>query len=854
MKRITILLSLTLLPALLFSQVLGDHASTYAVVIGISNYQDPLIPDLKYAHKDAEAFANWLLSPAGGSIPPENILLHTNEKATNAQMILSLDWLIDNSKAGDRAFIYFSGHGDVERVTKFNNGYLLGYDSPPAVYGAGAFAVNYFKDIISSLSENDVQVILISDACRAGKLAGSSVKGAQVTARRLAQQFANEIKILSCQPDEYSLEGEQWGGGRGCFSYHLENALYGFADQNKDTQVNLMELGRYLQDYVSKEVAPDSQIPIVQGPPKEKITSVEEALLVERKEAIEKNIPVFAKVESKGLEEMVLTKVDSNLQQLYSLFLAAIDSNQLMQPVGRSANDYYEQLMLNAPMEELHGIIKRKFVVALLDEGQQIINKFLETDPQIRNELGTNKIDFQLISIQFDRASEILGDQHYYFNRLKANKLYFDFLGEESFDKGKEILMEGLKLDSTLALFYYHLAYYFYGKPISFKYAEKALKYAPNWALAYYLLGLLEENGGNLKQSNKFYKKAVKINPLFLTPYYQMAQNFEILGNVDSATHWRAIQIDKFYEKLEKNPSQVYYFDYNAAGRTLLDSKNYELAKELLLKANDLTKNNYSSILNNLKSVYVNLMEFENAIGVCQIQIDKGELKEYNYAMKGRIYFNFLDDNEKAKESFAQVGHGGNYRSQRCKLEYLFQQKNYKELVRFGNSFLDHGYETPENLFLIAEAYHFSDSTLKASEYYQRLEDNFSLDLIRRNSYVPFYYYLAVLNHRRGNLDEYASILEKAKTMLKGDPWLHFNLARIYVTTEQSNMALQELNHAIKLGWQPNNLIWLEGTLCDPILNPIRETEEFKTLVKKHFPEYYDIATKVPGKNIRNKE
>ncbi|MBK9017573.1 MAG: hypothetical protein IPM82_27970, partial [Saprospiraceae bacterium] len=30
---------------------------------------------------------------------------------------------------------------------------------------------------------------------------------------------ANEVKILSCQPSRFSLEGEQWGGGRGnCFS------------------------------------------------------------------------------------------------------------------------------------------------------------------------------------------------------------------------------------------------------------------------------------------------------------------------------------------------------------------------------------------------------------------------------------------------------------------------------------------------------------------------------------------------------------------------------------------------------------------------------------------------------------
>ena len=40
---------------------------TYAVVIGISDYQDKDIPDLRFADKDAEAFANFLRSPAGGA-------------------------------------------------------------------------------------------------------------------------------------------------------------------------------------------------------------------------------------------------------------------------------------------------------------------------------------------------------------------------------------------------------------------------------------------------------------------------------------------------------------------------------------------------------------------------------------------------------------------------------------------------------------------------------------------------------------------------------------------------------------------------------------------------------------------
>ncbi|MBP6185223.1 MAG: hypothetical protein KA479_09805, partial [Saprospiraceae bacterium] len=55
---------------------------TWAVVVGISDYQDKDIPDLRFAHKDAEAFALWLQSPAGGSLDGDQLQVLINDKAT----------------------------------------------------------------------------------------------------------------------------------------------------------------------------------------------------------------------------------------------------------------------------------------------------------------------------------------------------------------------------------------------------------------------------------------------------------------------------------------------------------------------------------------------------------------------------------------------------------------------------------------------------------------------------------------------------------------------------------------------------------------------------------------------------
>ncbi|MBK7305034.1 MAG: caspase family protein [Saprospiraceae bacterium] len=111
----------------------------YAVVVGISDCQDKDIPDLRYADKDAEAFANFLRSPAGWALDGDHLKVLTNKDATMGQFAAALDWLWEVSKEGDLAIIYFSGHGDVEKKSITQPGYLLCWDAPSRVYGWWCF-------------------------------------------------------------------------------------------------------------------------------------------------------------------------------------------------------------------------------------------------------------------------------------------------------------------------------------------------------------------------------------------------------------------------------------------------------------------------------------------------------------------------------------------------------------------------------------------------------------------------------------------------------------------------------------------------------------------------------------------
>ena len=228
--------------------------NTYAIVIGISGYQDAAIPRLSYADKDATLFAGWLQSNAGGSVPQYNIKLFTNEGATISAIYTALDWVKEKATTGDIIYIYFSGHGDVETKDNNSQGYLLAWNSPPNNYRNNALSVtdlNNTADILTT--KNKAKIILITDACHSGKMAGDFYKGKEFTSKNLQLVLNNQVRLASCKEDEEAAEGTEWGGGRGVFSYYLLKGLQGEAENND--VVKLENLQHYLDSCFAADAA-----------------------------------------------------------------------------------------------------------------------------------------------------------------------------------------------------------------------------------------------------------------------------------------------------------------------------------------------------------------------------------------------------------------------------------------------------------------------------------------------------------------------------------------------------------------------------------------------------------------------
>ena len=423
------LLLLTLLPFSLSAQTRSavpaptknatpeTQNSTRAVVVGISEYQHKSIPDLQFADRDAKAFADWLASEAGGRVPADSIIVLLNNDATAGKVISALDGLAESPEEGGLVFIYFSGHGDIEKVTTRQNGYLLCHDAPATTYPAGGcLPLAYLQDIVSTISEKKGRVVLVTDACHAGKLAGSTINGTQTTNAALARQFANEVKIMSCQASELALEGEQWGAGRGLFSFHLVDGLTGLADMDTNRTVTLREIGRYLEDHVTAEAAPHPQTPVVLGERSFPLAQVDAALL---KSLPKPDNQSFTKTEMRGL----FSGADS---VLYHAFESALIRRDFFEPAGNCAEFFYQKLLQSQALRPMQGLVRRNYAAALMDEIQQAINALLDNDPYEANTWQYNPEKYSRYPDYLQRTIELLGEKHYMYASLMSKKHYFE--------------------------------------------------------------------------------------------------------------------------------------------------------------------------------------------------------------------------------------------------------------------------------------------------------------------------------------------------------------------------------------------------------------------------------------------
>ena len=251
-KRRAIVISALVLQCI-FCTYAAFAATTYAVVVGISNYQkfQPNSGDLRYASRDAQLFYNYLTKATNEPVPREQVILLTNEMATKVNILAAME-IFSKARPEDRVIFYFSGHG--------NSGVFLPYES------SGYKPVLTHKEVKQRFRESRSELKLcIADACKSGTIEIQNFPAAEGIHQT---SNANVIVFLSSLANQLSAEYTKLG--QGVFTFYLLKALNGEADVNQDKQISALELYKYVSLKVraySRKNSPEQpeQIPTMYG-------------------------------------------------------------------------------------------------------------------------------------------------------------------------------------------------------------------------------------------------------------------------------------------------------------------------------------------------------------------------------------------------------------------------------------------------------------------------------------------------------------------------------------------------------------------------------------------------------------
>lgn len=222
----------------------------WALVIGVATYVDPAIQPLPFCIEDTRLLSEALQdagyevlrladdAPEARHIPTRNNLL------ANTQRLLADSRIAED----DLVLIYFSGHG----FATADGAYLAAQDTYESLAAITGVKVSWLRDLLKACRAN--KKLLILDACHSGLGKGGEK---DLAAERIneAAQGAGFVTLASCRGNEKSWPLRGVSGlpdnERSAFTHFLVQALRGACDRDRDGEIGLSELNRYVYEQVT---------------------------------------------------------------------------------------------------------------------------------------------------------------------------------------------------------------------------------------------------------------------------------------------------------------------------------------------------------------------------------------------------------------------------------------------------------------------------------------------------------------------------------------------------------------------------------------------------------------------------
>jgi tetratricopeptide (TPR) repeat protein len=814
----------------------------YALIVGISKYENREIRDLHFAGDDAKLFYTYLLAAYPNQAKPGNIHLLVDEQATGAEIERNLAWLRDQASENDLVVFFFAGHGGIDNIG-INQGqaYLIPYKSSLAsLNDSRAIKIAEVDDLMNNQISigKKATTICILDACHAGNSTNNQQMAMDIN-KRLSQQQGNVIKILASRANQLANEDPLLCGGHGVFTYFLIKGLLKEADKNGDNRISLSEMNDFLPGKV-REKTKERQDPMVQYQNDlslngwQGVSKEEFDCLLDQKPGTAKAI-AYAEYDEKKL---IAGHLNETQKRHYEQFTKALTDHRYLEPAGNSVLHYYNILRDDGVEPTVLNQIQSQWKAAFQDHAQGLILAYLEERP-IQAYTEYEKAA-QLVSRVLEASQPTDSD----YKRIQARQIWLASYTESQKvglgiyrnsqnerRKQRQLIISNVKraieLDPEAAYLYNTLGYNLEKveeKEQAKAAYRKAIELAPRWTYPRNNLGVVLNDR---EEKIKLYEECIRLNPEMELAYSNLAPQYLAQGDTlkcrqmldkalvlctreKSANYrlslaWTYQQYAELYKKRDNRQLAEYYYklaiensDPNDIDSRLTLAEYYCELYETN-KVDDILKGmmeNWSKDARPYATLgykYFQISDWDNAAHYYEQALNRDSLNAYYYASLADTYRN-AKKYEKATGAINTA-----IQLDPSEETYLSTRGNvFEQQGLYDKAIIDH-----ENALRINQKSHFSLASLgyvylskkdyvKAELYFRQ-----ALTLNNKEAYnfraLGYVFYLQKKYNEA--LAEYGKALKISPS--NNDIWL--NIADVYRVKNQLDSAVIALNQGVEL-------------------------------------------------------
>ncbi|MDD2754245.1 MAG: HEAT repeat domain-containing protein [Methanothrix sp.] len=216
----------------------------YAVLIASSQFEDPNLQKLQCPENDVDGLNKILMSEEYGKFTNTFPLKNT----PNHKVQEEIEQVIQTADKDDLIFIYYSGHGKLDRAGKL---YLATTNTNANVLKSTSISINFIKELLDGSRTN--KIILILDCCYSGLAGEAFARGGIDEELQSLSEVTGTYIITASGRTQAAFEKPE--DGYGVFTKHAIEGITSWKAADDEGNVTMESLYSYIYKEMRDERA-----------------------------------------------------------------------------------------------------------------------------------------------------------------------------------------------------------------------------------------------------------------------------------------------------------------------------------------------------------------------------------------------------------------------------------------------------------------------------------------------------------------------------------------------------------------------------------------------------------------------